>query len=75
MANEPWSLGSFASSISAIGAKKNLWAPAVAGRDFDLSPSSLSPLEPYRNDITIVSNTDLRQAEAFTLPELSSRRP
>src|SRR5579862_2622449 len=55
---------------TAIGAKKNLWAPAAVGRDFDLSPSSLSPLEPYRNDITIVSNTDLRQAEAFTLPEI-----
>ncbi len=53
-----------------IGAKKNLWAPAAVGRDFDLSSSSLSPLEPFRNDITIVSNTDLRNAEAFTLPEI-----
>ena len=26
--------------------KKNLWSPAAVGRDFDLSPSSLTPLEP-----------------------------
>jgi hypothetical protein len=55
---------------TAIGSKKNLWAPAKIGRDFDLSPSSLSPLEPFRNDLTIISNTDLRMAEAFTLPEI-----
>ena len=29
-------------------------------------PTSLKPLEPFRNDITIVSNTDVRNAEAFT---------
>src|SRR5437016_14421145 len=28
------------------------------------------PLEPYRDDLTIVSNTDMRAAEAFTLPEV-----
>ena len=50
--------------------KKNLWSPEKAGRDFDLSPSSLSPLEPFRDHITIVSNTDVRNAEAFTLPEI-----
>ncbi len=55
---------------TAFGAKKNLWAPEKTGRDFDLSPTSLSPLEPFRNDITIVSNTDVRNAEAFSLPEI-----
>ena len=55
---------------TAFGIKKNLWAPAAVGRDFDLSPSSLAPLEPFRNDITIVSNTDVRNAEAFTAPEI-----
>lgn len=55
---------------TAIGAKKNLWAPAGVGADFDLSPSSLSPLEPFRKDLTIISNTDLRNAEAFSLPEI-----
>jgi hypothetical protein len=53
-----------------IGLKKNLWSPEKAGRDFDLTSSSLSPLEPFRDHITIVSNTDLRNAEAFTLPEI-----
>ena len=55
---------------SAIGIKKNLWAPAGVGSGFDLSPSSLSPLEPFRDYLTIVSNTDVRNAEAFTAPEI-----
>jgi len=53
-----------------IGTEKNLWAPAKVGRDFDLSQTSLAPLEPFKNDVTIISNTDLRNAEAFTLPEI-----
>src|SRR5438445_5020890 len=53
-----------------FGAEKHLWAPAGVGRDFDLSATSLAPLEPFRNDVTIISNTDLRNAEAFTLPEI-----
>jgi hypothetical protein len=55
---------------TAVGLQKNLWSPAKVGRDFDLSPSSLSPLEPFRDHITIVSNTDVRMAEAFTAPEI-----
>ena len=46
------------------GATQNLWAPAAEGRDFDLSSSALSPLEAYRDHLTIVSNTDVRNAEA-----------
>jgi hypothetical protein len=53
-----------------IGLAKNMWSPAAAGRSFDLSPSSLSPLEPLRDYITIVSNTDVKNAEAFTAPEI-----
>ena len=55
---------------TAIGIKKNLWAPAQTGRDFDLAASILSPLEPFRDHVTIVSNTDVRNAEAFTAPEI-----
>ena len=55
---------------TALGIKKNLWAPAAVGRDFDLSPTSLVSLQPYRDDLTIVSNTDVRNAEAFTAPEI-----
>ncbi len=59
-----------AAGSNTIGIQKNLWAPAAVGRDFDLTPSSLSPLEPLREHITIVSNTDCRNAEAFTSPEI-----
>jgi hypothetical protein len=53
------------------GASKHLWAPAGVGRNFDLSPeSALSPLEPWRKYLTIVSNTDVRMAEAFEGPEI-----
>ena len=55
---------------TAFGIKKNMWAPAAVGREFDLTPSSLAPLEPFRDHITIVSNTDVRNAEAFTAPEI-----
>ena len=59
-----------AAGSTAFGLKMNMWSPAATGRDFDLYPSALSPLEPVRQHITIVSNTDLRQAEAFTTPEI-----
>src|SRR5438874_2160796 len=54
---------------TAIGVKKNLFAPVKTGRDFDLSPT-LEPLAPFREHVTIVSNTDVHNAEAFTLPEI-----
>ena len=52
------------------GSTQNLWAPAAVGRDFDLSPSALMPLDPWRDYLTIVSNTDVRMAEAFQAPEI-----
>jgi hypothetical protein len=55
---------------TAIGMQKNLWSPAAVGSAFDLTPTALSPLEPYRDYLTIVSNTDVRNAEAFTAPEI-----
>jgi hypothetical protein len=53
-----------------FGATKNLWSPAAVGSEFDLSPTSLVALEPYRKHLTIVSNTDVRNAEAFIPPEI-----
>lgn len=47
-----------------------MWSPAATGKAFDLAPSSLAPLEPFRDYLTIVSNTDVRNAEAFELPEI-----
>jgi hypothetical protein len=59
-----------AAGSTQIGLAKNLWSPAAVGRGFDLSPGSLSPLEPYRDYLTIISNTDCKGAEAITTPEI-----
>ena len=48
-------------------------APVVAGGDRDATSTSadaLSPLEPFRKYLTIVSDTDVRNAEAITPPEI-----
>ena len=52
------------------GASQYLWAPEMEGSDFDLSPSSLQPLEPFRDHLTIISNTDSKMAEAFVPEEI-----
>ncbi len=53
------------------GASKFLYAPETVGRNFKMAAeSALSPLEPYQEHLTIISNTDVRMAEAFTLPEI-----
>ena len=53
------------------GAKQFLWAPEKIGRDFEfVAQSALTPLEDWRKYLTIVSNTDVRMAEAFTGPEI-----
>jgi hypothetical protein len=59
-----------AAGSTAFGLKRNLWAPAATGSAFDLSVTALSPLEPWREYVTIVSNTDVRNAEAFLPPEI-----
>src|SRR5687768_17871463 len=55
-----------------FGLSQHLWSPAQVGTAFDLSPGSLSSLEPFRDYLTIVSNTDVRNAEAFSLPEIGA---
>ena len=52
------------------GATQNLWSPADSGTEFDLTPSSLVPLEDYRKYLTIISNTDVRKAEASKPKEI-----
>jgi len=52
------------------GATQNLWAPAAVGHDFDLTPSALLPLDPWREYLTIISNTDVRMAEPFSAKEI-----
>jgi len=53
-----------------IGMEKNLWSPAAEGSAFDLAPTSLASLAPYRDYLTIVSNTDVRAAEAWEAREV-----
>jgi len=54
-----------------LGASKYLWAPEKTGRDFTFVPeNSMAGLEPYRDYMTIVSNTDVKMAEAFAAPEI-----
>jgi hypothetical protein len=53
-----------------FGLEKNLWSPGAEGREFDLSPSSLLPLEPWKDYLTIVSNTDMHPSEAYELHEV-----
>ena len=54
-----------------FGASKFLYAPETVGRDFTLVPDNpFSTLESYRDYLTIISNTDVRMAEAFSAPEI-----
>lgn len=82
-AGRPWSYGEptrfvaieqvhGAAGCNEWGATQNLWAPAEVGRAFDLSPSSLRPLDPWRDDLTIISNTDTRMAEAYAPGEIGA---
>jgi hypothetical protein len=58
---------------SPIGTEKFLYAPEKVGRDFDFVPdNALRALKPFQDDLTIVSNTDVRMAEAFTAPEIGA---
>ena len=59
-----------AAGSNELGASKHLWSPAQVGRDFDLSTSSLKPLEQFKDYLTIVSNTDVENAEAKTAREI-----
>jgi hypothetical protein len=59
-----------AAGCSDWGASQNMWDPADVGRNFDLTPSALAPLDPWRKYLTIVSNTDVRMAEAFEAHEI-----
>ena len=60
-----------AAGSNALGASKNLWAPAGVGKNFELvGDNALTPLNDWRKYLTIVSNTDVRMAEAFAAPEI-----
>lgn len=50
------------------GSAKHYWSPEKTGRDFELT-QSLEPLAPYRDYLTIVSDTDLNPATAHSAAE------
>jgi hypothetical protein len=67
-----------AAGCTAWGSTQYLWNPQKIGRGFDISGGALSSLEPFRDHLTIVSNCDMRMAEAFEAPEIGGdhfRRP
>ena len=47
-----------------------MWSPARSAAASTSRRAALSPLEPFRDHITIISNTDVRNAEAFEAPEI-----
>ena len=56
---------------TAIGRTKLLFAPETTGRDFKLIPDNpFSTVDAYREYMTMISNTDVRNAEAFAAPEI-----
>ena len=59
-----------AAGCSPFGLTEHLWSPSVTGANFDVSATSLSPLEPWRKYLTIISNTDVRMAEAYMSEEI-----
>ena len=59
-----------AAGCSPFGAANFLWNPKDTGANYDLTGTSLSPMEPFRRHMTIVSNTDARMAEAMAPPEV-----
>ncbi len=59
-----------AAGCNDLGASLGLWSPKEEGKDFDLSLSSMQPLDPFRKYLTIVSDTDCRMADAFQPSEI-----
>ncbi|HEX4593876.1 MAG TPA: DUF1552 domain-containing protein [Bryobacteraceae bacterium] len=54
--------GSAGSTVD--GSNKHFWSPEKDGRDFEFT-QTLEPLTPFRDYITVISDTDLHPAGAF----------
>jgi hypothetical protein len=53
------------------GSSQFLYAPEKTGRDFTfVADNPLKTVEAFRDSMTIISNTDVRMAEALNLPEI-----
>jgi Protein of unknown function (DUF1552) len=57
-----------AAGSTRTGGRLHYWSPAQEGSDFEFTPSLIS-LKPYREYITIVSNTDLNGARPWSPKE------
>ena len=47
------------------GQEQHFWAPRSIGSDYDLTGTALIDLEPYQDYLTIVSNADVKMANAY----------
>jgi hypothetical protein len=59
-----------AAGSSEFGSARHMWSPALTGTAFDLAPTSLRSLEPFRDRLTVVSHTDVRPADPSTAREI-----
>ncbi len=59
-----------AAGSNAWGATQHLWSPPTTGKEFDFGSSVLRAMEPYRDVLTIISDTDVRGAEATKPKEI-----
>jgi hypothetical protein len=50
------------------GSNKHYWSPEIVGRDFEFT-QTLSPLEQFRDYLTVISDTDLNPATAHAAAE------
>jgi len=62
-----------AAGCNAWGDAQHLFAPARIGKDFEIGEQSqLRPLEPFREHLTIISDTDCRMAEPWETEEIGA---
>lgn len=59
-----------AAGSSVLGRREHLWAPRATGTAFDLTGTSLAPLAPFRDALTIVSGTDVPSADPTEAREI-----
>ncbi len=57
-----------AAGSTEYGRSRNLWSPATTGKDFEFTPT-LRSLAPFRDHLTIISNTKLGGAESHSSAE------
>jgi hypothetical protein len=57
-----------AAGSTVTGGAKHYWSPEKEGADFEITPT-LGSLEPYRDYLTIISDSDLRNAMALNPDE------